>query len=260
MQVVDNFKKIKEVTDNKKIGWMIFEEKRDIKHLHQGYLNCLDTLKANNDIVVVDLLDFSMFLNTLWRNTRHLSEYSIDLHDYEKYFKDRVDYLFYQDHKQQLNRIMTKETDIGIIKKPIMNNPYPYQYEANKLITQTFNAIFSMYKTQYSLNISESANMWKCGFRSFFYRDFLKKMDIKMHIIDPPFDKDGLIPMDNDSYHSSENREELIKINNEIKESNFENVKEKYFFDYPQYAKRKMVEALVEVNSSRNRLVQVIEE
>ena len=258
MQIIDNFKTIKELTDNKKVGWMIFEEKRNIKYLNQGYLNCLDVLNTNNDIVVLDLLHFGMLLSALWRNERHIPKSFIKLSDYEKYFQGRVDYLFFQSPEQQLNRIMDLNSDIGIVKKPIIQNPYPYQYEANELITKAFNAIFLMYRKLYNLNISESANMWKCGFRSFFYRDFLKKMGIKLHIIDPPFDKDGLIPMDHDSYYNTKSRNELIKINNEIKNSDFQNVDEVYIFDHPEYAERKIVEALIKIDSAKNRLVQII--
>ena len=258
MQIIDDFKTIKELTDNKKVGWMIFEEKRDVKYLHQGHLDGLDILNKNNDIVVVDLLYFGMLLSALWRNERYIPKPFIKLSDYEKYFQGRVDYLFFQIPEQQLNRIMDPNSDIGIIKKPIIQNPYPYQYEANELITKSFNAIFLMYKKLYNLNISESANMWKCGFRSFFYRDSLKQMGIKLHVMDPPIDKDGLIPMDHDSYCNVEVRNELIKINNEIKSSNFQNVDEVYIFDHPEYAERKIVEAFIKINGLKNRLVQVI--
>ena len=254
MQIIDNFKTIKKLTDNKKVGWMIFDKKRDIKYLNQSYHYCLDELKINNDVVVVDLLHFKMIVRALWRNEHYIPKSFIKLSDYEQYFQERVDYLFFQSPEQQLKRIH----NIASIKKIITRNPYPYQYEANELITKTFNAIFLMYKKLYNLNISESVNMWKCGFRTFFYRDFLKKMGIKLHIVDPLFDQDGLIPIDRDSYYNTKSKNKLIKINNEIRQGNYKNVDELYIFDHPEYAERKIVEALIKINRAKNRLVQII--
>jgi len=256
MEWIDNFTDIQNICSGKKVGWMGFEEKRDIAFLHQGYLNCLQKLKDNNDIVVVDLLDFIMFLNALWKNERRLNDYFIDITDYISYFKNHADYLLFQDHEQQMQRLL--QGDIGIIKRDVIDKEYPYQYKASELITKTFIAIFLMYKKFYNLNISESVNMWKCGFRSFFYRDSLKQMGIKLHVMDPPIDKDGLIPMDHDSYCNIEVRNELIKINNEIKSSNFQNADEVYIFDHPEYAERKIVEAFIKINGIKNRLIQVI--
>jgi len=253
MEIIDSFKDAQTLCENKKVGWMIFEEKQKPQALNQGYLNCLTKLKETNDIVIVDLLHFTMMLNALWKNTRAIPEYPIELPTYIEYFNKHVDYLFFQDHHQQLDRIMGAGKDIGHLKTLTENLPYVYQYEANELITKTFIMIFLMYKYHYNLNITESANMWKCGYRSYFYRDFLQhKLGINMQILDPLFDSDGLIVQDNPKEAASV-RKAMITLNNSVnikKETPIDNQIEKvYVFTHPEYSKNSITEVLVTAKS-----------
>lgn len=288
IQVLDNFNDVQDVCAGKRVGWMIFEEKEKKRMLHQGYTNCLQRLKENNDLVVVDLIDFFMFLWALWKNHRVIRDYNLELPDYIKYFDGAADYLVFQDHHQQMHRLLDFG-DIGKLKREVANKPYPYQYEANELVTKTFNFVYLMYRDFFKLGISESANMWKCGFRSYYYRDFLwNHLGAEMHIIEPPRDGDGLIPSDNPSHDKNEDRQALIEVNNRLRKYNKDQVRvekkrikeelkakkvkksgdkgssdervigeveEVHIFEDARYSDAIVVETMAQVNGRKNRIV-----
>lgn len=253
--------------NNPKIGWMLFEDKTDPGYLNEGYLNTLRILKRDCDIVVVDIVGFGMMLKSLYLNHNEIYKPVITISEYMEYFDELADHILYQPPYDQLARLR-EPSDIGLYKKRvnIYTKNYPFQYQANEMITKTFLTIFELYKFK-NLPIHCSANMWKCGYRSFFYKDCLeKKLNINMIITDPIRDEYGLIPTDSDTYSDPENRELLININNKIQTNTLpleefrqvllqhENVSEVYLFD-GSFASGSMIEVLINIGNQKARIV-----
>jgi len=263
----ENLKTELEKDNKQKIGWMLFEDKTDPGYLNEGYLNTLRILKQDCDIVVVDIVGFGMMLRSLHSNHNELYRPVITIAEYKDYFGDLADYILYQSPYNQLARLR-EPSDIGFYKKRvnIYSKDYPFQYQANEMITKTFLTIFELYKFK-NVPVHYSANMWKCGYRSFFYKHYLEKnLNISMTITDPVRDEYGLIPTDSDTYSDPENRELLININDKIQANTLpldefrqvllrhENISEVYLFD-GSFASEPMIEVLMNIGDQKARIV-----
>ena len=268
--IFTNFEDLKTQLDqhvNLKIGWMLFEDKSDPNYLNEGYLNTLRILKQKCDIVVIDIIGFGMMLGSLYFNQNILYKPIITISEYMEYFGELADHILYQSPYDQLARLR-EPTNIGLYKKRVelFSKDYSYQYQANELITKAFLMIFELYKFK-KLPISQSANMWKCGYRSYFYKHYLEThMGINMTITDPVRDSDGLIPTDSDTYSGSESRELLVDINNKILSNilpleefkqtllQHEKISEVYIFNSP-FAPGSMIEVLINIDEQKARIV-----
>jgi len=255
--------------EGQQIGLMLFEDKFDSKYLHSGYLDTLKQLRKKCDIVVIDIVGFGMLLSSIHYNLQELYKPTITIEEYKSYFGDLADYILYQTPYDQLARLR-EPTDIGFYKKKVNQycKIYPMQYSVNEKITKTFLMIFELYGFK-EMPIHCSANMWKCGYRSFFYKHYLENnLNIDMEITEPPRDIDGLIPADSDTHSDPEYRELLISINNKIKSwtgslvelketlSNAEHISEIYLFNGP-YSQHPVIEVLIDKNNTKARIVHL---
>jgi hypothetical protein len=252
-----------------KVGWMIFEDKKKTEHLHQGYLDTLRVLRDQVDIVVVDVVGFKMMLNVLFYQ-RHLYEPVISEQEYSEYFGDLVDYLVLEPPIKQLERFSDPKmnNEVHLLLRDRCRE-YPVGYKENDMILKTFLCIFEQYKRR-GIHIDASANMWKCGFRSFLYKHYLETyLDIQMTITEPPVDPDGLILSDSVAYKNIAARKVLKALHKgfqqnpgRMKETVLRknpHVAQYHVFDDPRFIDGTIVETLVSKGNHKARLVSFTE-